>query len=106
IFTHGELITAQDEVKELREFVKNLNEEIAKLHDENELLTTQRDSLQLSVNTINEKAKVLEKNNLALINKVKKSAALKAHNVIITAYRVKNNGKQVEVKNAGSAKKL
>ena len=106
VFTQGELINAQDEVKELREFVKNLNEETAKLHDENELLKTQRDSLQVSVNTINEKAKVLEKKNVVLSNKVKESAALKANTIVVTSYRVRNNGKQSEVKNASQAKKL
>ncbi len=106
IFTHGELATAQDEVKELREFVKNLNEETAKLHDENDLLKLQRDSLQFSVNTLNEKTKVLEKKNVALANKVKESAALKTSSITVTAYRVKNSGKQSEVKQASQAQKL
>ena len=105
-FTQEELIKAQNEVKELRQFVKNFTEEIAHLHEENDLLKTERDSLINSVNVISQKAKTLEKKNTELNNKVKTGSSLKAFNIEILAYRVKNSGKQVKVKNAKSAQKL
>lgn len=105
-FTQTELVTAQEQVKELRQFVKNFSEEIAQLHAENDLLKTERDNLINSVNIISEKARKLEKKNTELNNKVKTSSTLKAFNLQVVAYRVRNNGKQVEVKQAKSAKKL
>jgi len=104
--TQGELSDAQREVKELREFVKNHHEQIAKLNQENFLLKSERDSLVNSVNQGNEAARRLAQKNLELSKKVKAGAALKAINIEISAFKVKNSGKQVEVKNAGSAQKL
>jgi len=104
--TQGELSDAQREVKELREFVKNHHEQIAKLNQENFLLKSERDSLVNSVNQGNEAARRLAQKNLELSKKVKVGAALKAINIEISAFKVKNSGKQVEVKNAGSAQKL
>jgi len=105
-FTQTELVTAQEQVKELRQFVKNFSEEISQLHAENDLLKIERDNLINSVNTISEKARKLEKKNTELTNKVKTSSTLKAFNLDVLAYKVRNNGKQVEVSNAKSAKKL
>lgn len=105
-FTRGQLEITQKEVKELREFVKNLNEEIAQLHDENDLLKLERDSLQNSVNVINEKAKKLARKNTELNDKVKTGSSIKAFDMEVIAYRVRNNGKQVKVSSAKSAKKL
>lgn len=104
--THGEFTTAQKEVKELREFVKNYSEEIARLEKENAALRTQRDSLKEFAYSATQKAENLEKKNTELIEKVKTGAALKAGNVSIVAYKVKNNGKNIEVTRASSAKKL
>jgi len=104
--TQGELSDAQREVKELREFVRNHHEQIAKLNQENFLLKSERDSLVNSVNQGNEAARRLAQKNLELSKKVKVGAALKAINIEISAFKVKNSGKQVEVKNAGSAQKL
>ena len=104
--TQGELSDAQREVKELREFVRNHHEQIAKLNQENFLLKSERDSLVNSVNQGNEAARRLAQKNLELSKKVKAGAALKAINIEISAFKVKNSGKQVEVKNAGSAQKL
>ncbi len=104
--TQGELAQAQKEVKELREFVKNHNEEIARLEKENSNLKTERDSLKVYASTAIQKTKDLEKKNAELDAKVKTSAALKAGNVVITAYRVKDNGKNIEVTRASTAKKL
>ena len=104
--TQGELSDAQREVKELREFVRNHHEQIAKLNQENFLLKSERDSLVNSVNQGNEAARRLAQKNLELSKKVKVGAALKAINIEISAFKVKNSGKQVEVRNAGSAQKL
>lgn len=104
--TQGELSNAQREVKELRQFVKNHHEQIAKLNQENILLKSERDSLVNSVNQVNRKAEKLVQKNQELNKKIKEGAALKAINMEVVAYRVKNSGKQVSVKNAGSAQKL
>ncbi|WP_231635002.1 hypothetical protein [Pedobacter sp. PACM 27299] len=104
--TQGDLNIAQKEVKELREFVKNYSDEILRLEKENAYLRTQRDSLKEFANTANQKAGDLEKKNTELEAKVKTGAALKAGNVSIVAYKVKNNGKTIEVTRASTAKKL
>lgn len=104
--TQEQLVAAQQEVRELREFVKVYNEDILRLKKENSLLKSERDSLKASVNFASEKANELEKRNQELSAKVKTSAALKAANVYITAYRVKSSGKNIEVTKASSAKKL
>lgn len=104
--TQGDLNTAQKEVKELREFVKNYSDEIIRLEKENAYLRTQRDSLKEFAYTATQKAGDLEKKNTELEAKVKTGAALKAGNVSIVAYKVKNNGKNIEVTRASTAKKL
>ena len=104
--TQGELTLAQKEIKELKEFVYNYNEEIVRLGKENLKLKNVRDSLQRSVDQINEKAEQLEHNNQELNALVKTSAALKAANINIQAFRVKNNGKSISTNSASSAKKL
>ncbi|WP_152542474.1 hypothetical protein [Pedobacter sp. V48] len=86
--------------------MKIYNEDILRLKKENSLLKSERDSLKVSVNVASEKANELEKRNQELSAKVKTSAALKAANVHIIAYRVKSSGKNIEVTKAGSAKKL
>ncbi|SHG97021.1 hypothetical protein [Pedobacter caeni] len=104
--TQGDLVAAQKEVKELREFVKNYNEEIIRLEKENTSLRTERDSLKEFAYTTGQKARELEKKNTELREKVKTGAALKAGNVTVIAYKVKSSGKNVEVTRAGTAKKL
>nr|WP_294877261.1 hypothetical protein [uncultured Pedobacter sp.] len=104
--TQEQLVAAQKEVRELREFVKIYNEDILRLKKENSLLKSERDSLKASVSVASEKASELEKRNQELSAKVKTSAALKAANVHIIAYRVKSSGKNIEVTKASSAKKL
>ncbi len=104
--TQGELTLAQKQIKELKEFVYNYNEEIVRLGKENLKLKNVRDSLQKSVDQINEKAELLAQNNQELNALVKTSAALKAANVSIQAFRVKNNGKSITTTSASSAKKL
>lgn len=104
--TQVDLAAAQKEVQQLREFLKTYNEDILRLKKENSVLRNERDSLKASVNSVSERAGELEKRNEELSAKVKTSAALKATNVHIIAYRVKNSGKNIEVTKASSAKKL
>jgi hypothetical protein len=104
--TKGELVVAQKKIQELREYVSNYNQEIVRLDKENGRLRNQRDSLQRSVKSINERAALLEQSNAALNAKVAASAALKAGNIDVEAFRVKNNGKNVRVTSASTAKKL
>ncbi|RYE52281.1 MAG: hypothetical protein EOP48_16830 [Sphingobacteriales bacterium] len=95
--TQGDLEKAQKEINELREFVKNYNNQISLLEKENGFLKSERDSLQLSVNSVTEKAQDLEQRNVDLNEKVKVGAALKASNVSVTAIRIKSSGKNTEV---------
>lgn len=106
VLTQTELIAAQKEVRDLREFMKTYNEDVLRLKKENSLLKNERDSLKASANFASERASELEKRNRELREKVKTGAALKAANVHITAYKVKSSGKNIEVTRASSAKKL
>lgn len=104
--TQGDLDEAQHQIKELKEFVKNYNDQITRLEKENSYLKTERDSLKTSVSTYSEKADNLERENENLNAKVKVGAALKASNVITTAYKVKSSGKNIAVTRASTANKL
>jgi hypothetical protein len=104
--TKGELEVAQKKIQELREYVSNYNQEIARLDKENTRLKSQRDSLQRSVKSINERAALLAESNAELNAKVATSAALKTGVISVEAFRVKNNGKNVRVSSASAAKKL
>jgi len=104
--TRGDLEAAQNEIRELKEFVRNHNEEVARLDKENNNLKIERDSLIQSVKASNERAERLAESNTELNAKVKTSAALKASNISLLAYKVKNSGKNVEVSHASATKKL
>jgi len=104
--THGDLEKAQNQVKELREFVKNYNDKITRLETENTYLKSERDSLKTTANTYSEKAENLEKENQNLNAKVKVGAALKAANININAFKVKESGKNVLVTRASTANKF
>jgi thiamine kinase-like enzyme len=104
--TQEDLAKAQEEVKELREFVKTHNETIIKLEKENSALKDRMDSLRKSASSAARLARELEQQNSELSAKVKTSAALKATNLGVVAYRVKSSGKSIGVNKAGSAKKL
>lgn len=104
--TRGDLDNAQKQIKDLREFVKNYNDQIIRLEKENSFLKTERDSLKTTVDTYSEKAESLEKENENLSAKVKVGAALKASNVNINAYKIKNSGKGVLVTRASTAERL
>lgn len=105
-FTRDELLKAQKEIQKLHEFVRNYNEEIGRLQQENLMLKSERDSLARSSNRESERANALARRNSELNDKVKTGALLKAFDVGVAAYKVKNSGKHIEVNSAGSAKKL
>lgn len=104
--TRGDLLAAQKEVKQLREFVKNHSEEITRLEKENFYLRSERDSLARSASDVTKKLDELKKINQELDKKVKTGAALKTNFVEIVAYRVKSNGKATKVTRANTADKL
>ncbi|SDM89416.1 hypothetical protein [Pedobacter antarcticus] len=104
--TREELVNAQNELQKLRTFIEGYKNDIGRLERENADLKTQRDSLERSVLTVSAKAQNLEKKNSELSEKVKSSAALKAYNERLIGYRVKNNGKNIEVNKASAARKL
>jgi len=104
--TQGQLVAAQNELKELRIFIGNYKEDLSRLEKENTFLKSERDSLVKSVSSVNAKASVLEKRNSELSEKVKISSALKAFNVQLNAYKVKSSGKNIEVSKASAAQKL
>ena len=106
VLTQNQLNAAQKEIVQLKEFVKNYNDQVFKLQRENAYLKTERDSLQEFANAANQRAEELVRKNAELVEKVKTSAALKATNVQIMAYRVKSNGRNIEVNKASGAKKL
>lgn len=106
VLTQNQLNAAQKEIIQLKEFVKNYNDQVFKLQRENAYLKTERDSLQEFANAANQRAEELIRKNAELVEKVKTSAALKATNVQLMAYRVKNNGKNIEINKASGAKKL
>ena len=104
--TQAELASAQSELKKLKVFLSDYKEDINNLEKENTYLKSERDSLATSVNSVKARASNLEKKNTELAAKVKSSAALKAFNVHLQAFKVKNNGKSIEVSKASQAKKL
>lgn len=104
--TQQNLVSARKEVIALREFVRIHNDQILKLKKENLLLKSQRDSLKEFADAKSIKADELAKTNAELNAKVKTSAALKAGNVEIFAYRVKSSGKSIQVTRASTARKL
>jgi len=104
--TQTELIAAQEELKKLKVFLADYKQDILLLEQENSNLKVEKDSLERSISTVSAKANTLEKRNSELDAKVKSSAALKAFNVHLTAFKVKSSGKNVEVSKAAATKKL
>ena len=104
--TQEELTNAQNQVRELRAFLQNYNEDILKLKRENSHLKSEMDSLESFALSASQEAEALVKRNAELSAKIKTGAALKASNVSITAFKIKSSGKNVEVTKASTAKKL
>jgi predicted nuclease with TOPRIM domain len=104
--TAAELSKAQEDVKQLRYFVTKYTADIEELKKQNADLTTERDTLKTNLATVNEKATTLKKENDDLGTKVKVGSAIKLATANVVAYKVKNSGKEVDVKRAGPAKKI
>ncbi len=104
--TQADLAQAQTQIKALKEFIKDYNNKISVLEKENSFLKSERDSLVLSANSASEKAEELQRANAALSNKVKIGGALKAINISLVAYKVKQSGKNVVVTRASTANKF
>ncbi|RYY30342.1 MAG: hypothetical protein EOP41_00810 [Sphingobacteriaceae bacterium] len=101
-----ELVKAREDIKQLRYFVTKYTADIEDLKQQNATLTTERDTLKTNLATVNQKANTLQQQNQDLNNKVQIAAALKTSAVQVVAYKVKNNGKEVEVSRANPAKKI
>jgi len=97
--TQQQLILAQEDVKQLRNFVTKYVADI-------EVLRQQNNSLKTSVAVANEQVKVLEGQNKDLNKKVSAAIALKAFGVSVTAVRIKSSGKESSVSKADPAQKL
>ena len=102
----GQLAKAQEDIKQLRYFVTKYTADIAELKKENEALTTERNTLRTTVDSVTTKATDLEKANEELNTKVKAAASLKAASLSIIPLRVRNSGKETDVTKASTAKKL
>lgn len=104
--TQGELNKAQQQIAELKEFVKNYNDKVNLLEKENAYLKSERDSLKSNSDMISRKADDLEKQNENLHEKVKIGERLKTSNIDIEAFKVRSSGKGIAVTKASSANKL
>ncbi len=104
--TQLELQQAQKQISTLRDFVKSYNNQINLLEKENSFLKSERDSLKTSLSDNNQQAENLRKENKNLSRQVKVGAALKAANIEVAAFKVKDNGKASVVTKASTANKL
>jgi len=102
----GQLAKAQEDIKQLRYFVTKYTADISELKQQNAVLTTERNTLRSTIDSVSSKATDLEKANEELSTKVKAAAALKTGNVSITPIRVRNSGKESDVTKASTAKKF
>lgn len=104
--TQGQLVKAQEDIKQLRYFVSKYTEDIDVLQKKNTALTLERDSLKTTVNTVSAKATELESKNTELNSKVQIASALKVGTIGITPLRTRNSGKETDVTRASTAEKL
>lgn len=102
----GQLAKAQEDIKQLRYFVTKYTADISELKQQNAVLTTERNTLRSTVDSVTTKATDLEKANEELSTKVKAAAALKSGNITIIPLRVRSSGKESDVTKASTAKKL
>ena len=102
----GQLAKAQEDIKQLRYFVTKYTADISELKQQNAVLTTERNTLLTTVDSVSTKASNLELANAELNTKVKAAAAIKTGSVSITPLRVRSSGKESDVTRASTAKKL
>jgi len=104
--TQGQLAKTQEEIKQLRYFVSKYSTEIDELKKQNQDLTSERNELLSAVDSVSTKASELEKQNEELYTKVQAAAAIKSGNISISAYNMRNNGKESMVTRASTTDKL
>ncbi|MDP3468321.1 MAG: hypothetical protein Q8S11_08300 [Daejeonella sp.] len=104
--TQGQLAKTQEEIKQLRYFVSKYSTEIDELKKQNQDLTSERNELLSAVDSVSTKASELEKQNEELYTKVQAAAAIKSGNISISAYAIRNNGKENMVTRASTTDKL
>lgn len=104
--TQGQLAKAQEDIRQLRYFVTKYTADIDELKKQNASLTTERDVLKTTIDSVSSKASNLEKQNEELNIKVQAAAALKTGNVSISAITVRNSGKESAVTRASTTDKI
>jgi hypothetical protein len=104
--TQGQLEKAQEDIKQLRYFVTKYTADIDVLRKQNITLITERDELKTAVDSVSSKASDLERVNQELNTKVQAAAALKTGNVSVSAFEIRNNGKENGVTRASTAEKI
>ena len=104
--TQGQLAKAQEEIKQLKYFVSKYSTEIDELKKQNQDLTSERNDLLSTVDSVRTKANELEKQNDELNTKVQAAAAIKSGNVSIAAFNIRNSGKESMVTRANTTDKL
>jgi hypothetical protein len=104
--TRGQLEKAQEDIRQLRYFVTKYNADIQELKTQNANLSSERDVLKTVVDSIGTKANDLERQNQELNTKVQAAAALKTGNVSISAFQIRNNGRESSVTRANTAEKI
>jgi DNA repair ATPase RecN len=104
--TQGQLKKAQEDIKQLRYFVTKYTADIDVLRKQNITLITERDELKTAVDSVSSKANDLERQNQELSTKVQAAAALKTGNVSVSAFEIRNNGKENGVTRASTAEKI
>ena len=104
--TQGQLKKAQEDIKQLRYFVTKYTADIDVLRKQNITLITERDELKTAVDSVSSKANDLERQNQELNTKVQAAAALKTGNVSVSAFEIRNNGKENGVTRASTAEKI
>lgn len=104
--TQGQLEKAQEDIKQLRYFVTKYTADIEVLRKQNVTLTSERDELKTAVDSVSSKANDLERQNQELNTKVQAAAALKTGNVSVSAFEIRNNGKENGVTRASTAEKI
>jgi predicted nuclease with TOPRIM domain len=104
--TAAELSKAQEDVKQLRYFVTKYTADIEDLKKKNQDLTVERDTLKSNLNTVSQKATVLQKQNEDLSGKVQIASALKIGSINIQTLKLKSSGKEVEKSRAAVTKKI
>jgi len=104
--TQGQLNKAQEDIKQLRYFVTKYTADIDVLRKQNVTLTSERDELKTAVDSVSSKANDLERQNQELSTKVQAAEALKTGNVSVSAFEIRNNGRENGVTRASTAEKI